>query len=373
MTRQAFITGDPFRHTRSIVVKVGSAVLGGAGGLDADVLDQLARQIAELRTGSKTVTLVSSGAVLAGRSALGMTRPTDLARLQAIAALGQRRLMDAWAAAFAKRGLDVGQLLLTRADADDRQRFLNLRDCLRAVHELDAVPVVNENDTIGTEELTSFGDNDLLAAVISAAIHADALVLLSTAPGLVGGDGGVIDVVDDLATARRHVFTGTDAKGADGRGGMASKLDAATIVCGAGAWMAIADGRRPNVLTDLFAGDTVGTVFKPTHTRRTGRSLWIGTARTVGVVHVDDGAAKALRGGDASLLPIGVLGATGSFSRGDIVAIHDPTGTAIARGLVRYDSADIPRIAGRRTPDLADLDPPANYDEVIHRDDLVLS
>lgn len=358
-----------FAQSRSIVIKVGSAVLGDGGGIDAQVLRCLASQIVALRTAGKTVTLISSGAVLAGRAALGIARPTDLARLQAVAAIGQRRLMDVWAAAFAEFDLPVGQLLLTRDDADHRRRFLNLRDCLRALHEMNAVPIVNENDTIGTEELTSFGDNDGLAAVISAALHADALVLLSTAPGLLAG-GAVIDTVADLPAARRHVVMD---KSTDGRGGMASKLDAAGIVCGAGAWMAIADGRRDRVLTDLFAGEVVGTVFKPINVRRTGRSLWIGTARPVGSITVDAGAAKALQGGDASLLPIGVVSAKGDFKRGDIVAVHDPTGHAIARGLIRYDAPDIPRIAGKRTSDLARLDPPANYDEVIHRDDLVLA
>ena len=365
------------RGIRNLVVKVGSAVLAGEGGLDAATLGRLAGEMAALAGAGMTLTLVSSGAVAAGVAELGLARrPSDLGRLQATAAVGQRRLMDAWAAAWAPR--PVAQLLVTRDDVDDRRRFLSLRDTLHAAHDLGAVPVLNENDTVSTDEIRprgrgtggTFGDNDMLAAAVAVALRADALVLLSTAPGLLDAGGSVVPGVTDLAAARRLVRAETSGVG---RGGMGGKLDAAAVVTAAGEPMAIASGHTPGALAAMIAGRGGGTWFEPAGGaagRRGGRRRWLTAARCGGRLEVDAGAAAALRRGDASLLPIGVTGVGGGFERGDVVEVVH-AGRPIARGISRYGSADVGRVAGRRTAELRELDPPAVYDEVIHRDDLV--
>ena len=365
------------RGIRNLVVKIGSAVLAGEGGLDRATLGRLAGEMNGLIDAGVTLTLVSSGAVAAGVAELGLgRRPSDLGRLQATAAVGQRRLMDAWAAAWSPR--PVAQLLVTRDDIDDRRRFLSLRDTLHAAHDLGAVPVLNENDTVSTDEIRprgrsarggTFGDNDMLAAAVAVALRADALVLLSTAPGLLDVGGRVVPAVTDLAAARRLVRAGMSGAG---RGGMGGKLDAAAVVTAAGEPMGIASGHAPDALAALLAGEGgAGTWFEPAAAgRRGGRRRWLTAARCGGQIEVDAGAAAALRRGEASLLPIGVTGVSGQFDRGDVAEVVH-AGRPIARGISRYAAADVARIAGRRTAELRDLDPPAAYDEVIHRDDLV--
>ena len=366
------------RDVGTLIVKLGSAVVtDGHGGLDNALLASVSAQIAGLRGRGVRVVVVSSGAVAAGVAELGLgRRPRDLPRLQAAAAVGQRRLMDAWAEALRPHGLHAAQLLLTRDDADNRTRFLNLRDTITAAHGLGAVPILNENDTTATEELhrfagggTSFGDNDMLAAVVCAALRAEALIVLSTAAGLLDAAGRIIPAVASVGEARHHLFTGTAAKTAAGKGGMAGKLDAAEIVTAAGEAMVVADGRLPDVLRRVVDGEPVGTIFLPASGRRAGRLRWVATARPCGSLHVDAGAERALRGGGASLLPVGVTRVEGDFARGDVVRIVGPAGGEIARGLARCASAEARRLAGKRA---AAADPPAEYEELVHRDDLVL-
>jgi glutamate 5-kinase len=358
---------------RSVVVKLGTQLLTGRGGrLDEPFLSAVANQVAALRGRGVVVTIVSSGAVAAGVAELSLPgRPTDLAKLQAVAAVGQRRLMDAWAAAFAPHDLHVAQLLLTREDVDDRQRFLNLRNTLHAVHDLGGVPVINENDTVSTDEIVriSFGDNDVLAALVTHALAADLLVLLSVVDGIQGPDGQPVRLVDGVDAAREWVRA---EKSPLGKGGMDSKLTAARMVTDAGSAMVVADGRQPEVLLRLLDGGEVGTLFVPGARRRPARSRWIGSARPVGTITVDAGAVAALTERNRSLLPAGITAVAGPFARGDVVAVAAPDGRTVARGLTNYAAAEVDRIKGFRTADVRALLSDAAYDEVVHRDNLVL-
>src|SRR5688572_23436539 len=236
-------------NVRSLVVKLGTQLLSDPDGrLDAPFVNEIARQVAQLRADRRTVTIVSSGAIGAGLRELNIAkRPTDLAKLQAVAAVGQRRLMDVWADAFEPFGLPVAQILLTREDIDDRTRFLNVRNTIHAAHEMGAVPIINENDTISTDELVkiTFGDNDILAGLVASALRADLLVLLSVVDGVLDGDGKPVRLVENLDHAKALVRA---EKTALGKGGMNSKLEAARMVTDAGEVLVVADGRQPKVL-----------------------------------------------------------------------------------------------------------------------------
>ena len=361
---------------RVIVVKLGTNLVTDAGRRpDADLLGQIARQVGALFRQNRRVAIVSSGAVGAGMAVLGLDRrPTDLAELQAVAAAGQPALMKAWAEAFSPAGLNVGQVLITREDADDRGRFLNFRNTVAALWRLGAVPIINENDTVSTDELTvgaaSFGDNDRLAAVAASALSAELLVLLSTVPGLLDEAGRVVETVSDVnavaGLARRDKSPG-------GTGGMASKLAAARLVVAAGETMVIADGRAPDVLLKVVAGEAVGTRFPPGGGGRLlGKSRWIAAAAASGRLLLDAGAAEAVSNRHASLLPAGIVGVAGTFFRGDVVELIAPDGRVVARGLCNYDAASVRRIYGRKTSELAALlDDGGTYDEVVHRDQMV--
>jgi glutamate 5-kinase len=336
---------------RTAVIKLGTQLLSDKEGqLDAAFIETVADQIALLRQRGIRVAVVSSGAIGAGLRELNLPkRPTDLAKLQAVAAVGQRRLMDVWAAAFARHKLPVAQILLTREDVDERGRFLNLRNTIGAIHELGAVPIINENDTVSTDELAriSFGDNDILAAVVAHALRADLLVLLSVVDGILDADGNPVRLVESVEAARELVRT---EKSALGKGGFNSKLEAARQVTEFGEVMVVANGRMTDVLPRLLGGEELGTLFAPAGKKISSRSRWIGSARPAGTVVVDDGAVKALVEKNKSLLPAGVMRVEGNFERGDVVTIVSSDGAAIARGLV--DAA---------------------YDEVVHRDNLVLT
>ena len=363
----------PVTAARSLVVKIGSQTLTGPDKrLDAAFLRAIAGQIAVLRQRGVTVTLVSSGAIAAGLGELKLAkRPTDLAKLQAVAAVGQRRLMDAWAEAFAPHELHVAQILLTREDIDSRKRFLNLRNTAHALHDLGAVPVINENDTISTDEIVkiTFGDNDILAAHVAAALRTDVLVLLSNVDGVLDAGGKSIRTVDDPAEAEAHIRV--DKSGL-GKGGMTSKFAAAAMVTRAGETLVVARGRDENVLVRLHDGEAIGTVFLPRKTHRAaGRRRWIGAARPAGTVVVDDGAARAIATRDVSLLPAGIVSVHGTFDKGDVIAISDNAGSVIAHGLTNYAAADLESIKGQKTAAVRQLLAERAYDEVVHRDNLV--
>lgn len=357
-------------------MKLGTQLLSGkTARLDSAFLAGIAQQVAELRKRGLTVTLVSSGAIASGMGELGLAkRPTDLAKLQAVAAVGQRRLMDHWAAAFAPHRLPVAQILITRHDIDLRKRFLNLRNTLLAIHDLGAVPIINENDTVSTDELVkiTFGDNDILAASVAHALRANLLVLLSVVDGLLDSSGRPVRLVNSVEAARELVRS---EKSTQGKGGMDSKLSAAKTVIDAGEAMVVADGRTPNVLPRILAGEEIGTLFvsgDPTAKKRTSRDRWIGSVQPVGTIIVDDGARRALAENHRSLLPPGIIQADGEFDAGDMVRIVSANGQSIARGLSNYSAEDVRRIAGKKTQEVRKLLAEGAYDEVVHCDNLVL-
>ncbi|MDB5299338.1 MAG: Glutamate 5-kinase [Phycisphaerales bacterium] len=359
---------------RTAVIKLGTQLLSDKEGrLDAEFIDTVADQVALLRARGIRVAVVSSGAIGAGLRELNLARrPTDLAKLQAVAAVGQRRLMDVWAAAFARHSLPVAQILLTREDVDERGRFLNLRNTIGAVHELGAVPIINENDTVSTDELAriSFGDNDILAAVVSHALRADLLVLLSVVDGILDAAGKPVRLVESVEAARELVRA---EKSALGKGGFNSKLEAARQVTDFGEVMIVANGRMESVLPRLLEGEELGTLFAPAGKKIPSRSRWIGSARPAGTIVVDDGAMKALVEKNKSLLPAGVTKVEGDFARGDVVAIAAADGTPIGRGLSNYTADDVRRILGKKTQEVRAIFADAAYDEIVHRDNLVLS
>jgi glutamate 5-kinase len=358
---------------KTVVIKLGTQVLADPQGrLDGDFLAAIATQVATLRQRGIRVTLVSSGAIGAGLRELNLPkRPADLAQLQAVAAVGQRRLMDAWAAAFAPHQLPVAQLLLTREDINDRTRYLNLRNTIGAVHELGGVPIINENDSISTDELTriSFGDNDILAGMVTQALRANLLVLLSVVDGILDAQGNPVRLIEKLDDARDLVRT---EKSALGKGGFNSKLEAARMVTESGELLVVAHGRVDNVLPRLLDGEELGTLFVPSGKKLSSRSRWIGSVRPMGTILVDEGAVTALVQKNRSLLPAGITRIQGDFARGDVVSICGPDEQPIARGLSNYSSADIERIRGKRSAEVRALLGDAAYEEVIHRDNLVV-
>ena len=361
---------------KHVVVKIGTQLItGGVGGkvkpaIDTDFIAAIAAQIAALRKKKIQVTLVSSGAVGAGCVQLARkTRPTDVAEQQAVAAIGQRALVTHWHEALAPHGLNASQLLLTRADFDDRLRYLNIRNCIAKLHELKAVPVLNENDTVAVEEIR-FGDNDLLAALTCSSLKADALILLTSVPGLLDAQGNVIDRVDDVLELVQHVRR---EKSSWGSGGMQTKLEAARVAVESGELAVIADGRAPDVLKRLLAGEQLGTVFAPAERRLDSRQRWIGlTARPAGTVAIDAGAAEALTKKATSLLATGVTGLTGRFDRGDVVMLCDPSGREVARGLTNYTADELRLIQGKKSNQLAAVLGRPAYKAVVQRNNLVV-
>lgn len=348
---------------RRIVVKVGSRTLQDPARFGA-----LAAQIAALPEGTSVV-LVSSGAIALGRAKLGLERrPRAMAKLQAAAAVGQSALMRAWEDAFEAHGRAVAQILLSHADLVDRERYLNARHALDALLELGAVPIINENDTVAVEEIR-FGDNDQLAALVAALVGADLLLLLTDVDGVLDGAGQRIAVVRDVADAMAHVRAPTDDVG---RGGMASKIEAARRAARHGVPVVIARAAREGLLASVLQGDDVGTLVLPQGARLASRKHWIAYAlRPKGVIFVDAGAAKALRGG-ASLLPAGVTGVRGGFVAGDAVDVVCGD-DVVGRGLCRFDTADVARVAGASKGEVEGrLGRAVASGVVIHRDDLVV-
>ncbi|MGW1618601.1 glutamate 5-kinase [Streptomyces sp. NPDC002172] len=363
-------------EARRIVVKVGSSSLTTAsGGLDADRVDALVDVLAKSRSGGeKEIVLVSSGAIAAGLAPLGLRRrPRDLARQQAAASVGQGLLVARYTASFARYAVRVGQVLLTSDDMSRRVHHRNASRTLDKLLAMGAFPIVNENDTVATDEIR-FGDNDRLAALVAHLVHADLLVLLSDVDGVYDGDPSkpgtsrIAEVKgpEDLA----GVEIGSAGKAGVGTGGMATKVEAARIAAAAGI---------PVVLTSavhaadaLLGGDT-GTYFHPTGKRSADRLLWLQHASTPqGSLTLDDGAVSAVVEGRKSLLPAGIAAVEGEFAAGDPVELRDTEGRAVARGLVSFDAKEIPQLIGRSTRELARELGRAYEREVVHRDDLVI-
>lgn len=359
------------------VVKVGSSSLRGDDGrLDDAQVANLAEQVVRARAQGTAVVVVSSGAVAAGMGLLGMARrPADTPSLQAAAAVGQGELMHAYQRVLARHGLTGAQLLLSQDDFVRRPRYLNARASLKRLLELGAVPIVNENDAIATEELT-YGDNDQLAGLVASMLEARLLVLLSDVDGLYDrppSEPGArrIERVDDLDALDPTGIGGTGSH--VGSGGMRTKVGAAQVAVRSAAHVVIADARAPEVVVRAVAGEPVGTWFVAREERLEARRLWIAFALAArGRLHVDAGAARVLRSGAASLLGVGIVRVEGTFAAGDAVEVVDPDGAVVARGLASYDSEDAARVAGRSTAEaVADLGA-AYAREVIHRDELVV-
>ena len=360
---------------RRVVVKLGTQLLTGTDrrrkGLDVPYIKRMAAQIATLHKRGIEVTLVSSGAIGAGCVELGLDkRPRYVADQQAVASVGQRRLMTHMHEAFEPHGLKVGQVLLTRSDFDDRGRFLNIRNCVNQLHKMGCVPILNENDTVSVDELR-FGDNDLLAAMVCNALRADALVLLTVVNGLLDAQGQKIDLIRNVKDVEAMVRDDTTALG---RGGMRSKLEAAGLVTNAGEVAIIADGRQRDVLLRLFDAEPLGSVFVPAKRKLNSRRRWIGlTKRPAGSVTVDEGAARALAKQGKSLLASGIINVTGKFERGQVIAVVDEQGDQIARGLCNFHAHEIQLIMGKRSDQFEKLLGKPAFAAVIHRDNLALT
>lgn len=350
------------------VVKVGSSSLTHRGRLQDSRLNALVDALAARRVAGRQVVLVSSGAIAAGLAPLGLTaRPRDLATQQAAASVGQLLLAERYAAAFARHGLTVGQVLLTAEDLHRRGSYRNAVRTLERLLALGVIPIVNENDTVATHEIR-FGDNDRLAALVAHLVRADALVLLSDIDGLYTADPrkpGAVLVSEVTGPAELATVRVTGAGSGVGTGGMSTKIDAALIAGGAGVPVLLS---HASAVGDALAGQG-GTYFAPLGQRTASRLLWLRHATTPrGRLLLDPGAVTAVVRNRASLLPAGVTAVTGDFAAGDPVELADPAGAVVARGLVAFDSEDLPGLLGKSTRDLpADL-----RREVVHRDDLIL-
>jgi len=354
---------DPLKSAARVVVKFGTGVLTDSRKQpDPAQLAQLVAQMAGLRRAGREIVVVTSGAVGAGMGALGWERrPTELAELQACAAVGQSRLMATYAELFARHGLQVAQVLLTHDDLEHHERHLNARNTLVTLLGRGVVPVINENDAVSITEL-KFGDNDKLSALVASLLPADLLVILTTVDGVIENFGKpnpkTISVIEKIDSTLETIARGTDSETAVG--GMASKIQAAKIVVRSGIPLVIASGRKKNVLAQILAGEDEGTLFVAPEKKLQGRKRWIAFFHhPKGALFVDDGAKLALREKGRSLLPPGVARCEGDFAAGDVVRICDLNGTEFARGIARFDAAAI------RTRQLP-------KEELVHRDDLVI-
>ncbi len=367
-----------FSGARLIVVKVGSALLvdGAKGELRREWLASLCDDVAALKNGGASVVLVSSGSIALGRRLLKLAPgKLRLEESQAAAAAGQVRLAEAYADMLASRGIVAAQVLLTFGDTEERRRYLNARATLGTLVSLGAVPVINENDTVATAEI-KFGDNDRLGARVASMIGADRLVLLSDVDGLYtanpGIDAGARHIPEVTAITEEIEAMAGDSISGFGRGGMTSKLIAAKIAMGAGCDVILAKGETLNPLSALDKGAR-HTIFRAVGTPAAAKKRWIaGVLRPEGALVIDDGAVRALKDGK-SLLPAGIRQIDGRFERGDAVLVKDRQGKEIARGLAAYNASDAERIAGKRTVEIEAILGYRGRDEMIHRDDLVLT
>ena len=366
-----------FKQTRRIVVKIGTSVLLKADhAIDRHWVDDLSRQVATLIRGKRQVVLVTSGAIACGVSLLKLKRrPSSLPEEQAAAALGQAKLMTFYDEAFQKYRLKSAQLLLTQADLLDQRRCLNARNTLRALLEVGAVPIVNENDTVATDEIR-FGDNDRLSSLVASLFEADLLILLSDVEGFylhfAKEAPERLDQVEAITPEmEQHV---SDRKGPLSRGGMASKLLSAKIATQAGISVVIANGRTTDVLLRILEGEEgLGTLFIPKKKRLGFRRSWIAfQAPSTGRLVVDEGAKQALVHQGKSLLPSGIKRLEGKFQAGEVAAIVDESGVEFARGLTNYGSEEIGKIRGQRSDRIEAILGYKTYDEIIHRDNMVV-
>ncbi|MGH8476441.1 MAG: glutamate 5-kinase [Methylococcales bacterium] len=366
------------RRCKRLVVKIGSSLLTDSGrGLNKPAIREWVRQIAAIRKCGTVILLVSSGSVAEGMCRLGWTaRPKSLHALQAAASVGQMGLVQAYESYFQDHGLHTAQVLLTHDDLSNRKRYLNARSTLLSLLEYGVVPVINENDTVATEEI-QFGDNDTLAALVANLIEAELMVILTDQAGLFDQDPGLnpdarlIDEIE-ITDSRLHAMAGGSRSGL-GRGGMITKVKAAAVAARSGAATLIASGMEADVLTRILAAEKVGTFLIPDSEPLDARKRWLaGQLQIKGRLVIDTGAVAVLRSSGKSLLPVGVVGVEGKFSRGDLVACFDRTGTEIARGLVNYAAEEAQKIKGQASSRIEALLGYVGEAELIHRNNLVL-
>lgn len=368
---------NKIRTARRLIVKVGSALVTNNGaGLDHAALDGWARQIAALRAEGREVALVSSGAIAAGMQRLGWTRrPHEMHKLQAAAAVGQMGLVEAYEKAFSRHGLQTAQILLTHEDLADRTRYLNARSTLTTLLELGVVPIINENDTVVTDEI-KFGDNDTLGALVANLIEADALIILTDQHGLYTADPRKDPVATLISEGRAEDRQYESMAGGSGsaisKGGMITKIRAAQRAARSGAHTCIASGRISDPLLRLAAGDAVGTLLYASSTPLQARKQWIADhLQLAGDLVIDEGAVTALKSG-RSLLPVGVVEVRGDFERGAAVACRTAAGEEVARGLANYSATECRRIARKPTAEIEGLLGYIDEPELIHRDNMVV-
>ncbi|MBI4871342.1 MAG: glutamate 5-kinase [Candidatus Riflebacteria bacterium] len=364
---------------RRVVVKVGSNVLAGEGlrldpGVMAGLVGELSRQV----EAGRQMLLVTSGAILAGRVLLGLReRPKLLPEKQACAAVGQPELLGRYRELFGWQGRRVSQVLLTAEDLRDRKRYLNARNTLRVLLDRGVVPIINENDTVSVDEI-KFGDNDLLSALVANLVEADLLVILSDIDGFYDTDprdnpaAKLVPLVEEIGP--RQLGAAASGPGRHGLGGMASKLEAASRLMKVGIPTFLASGKRPGALTAVLAGEPLGTLFHSAADHRLSRrKAWLAhVARTKGTLTLDEGACRAVADQGRSLLAKGIAGVSGVFEPGDPVACADRDGNEVARGLVNYSSEELHVIRGQHSSAIERLLGRKDYDEVVHRDNLVL-
>ncbi len=361
---------------KRVVIKIGSNILATErSGLNLDIIQALSKDISHIASSGYEVVLVSSGSIAAGIKKLGLTRrPTDIRHKQAAAAVGQSNLMWAYERGFAKFGKKVAQVLLTTEDFCDRKRYINAKNTLLTLLSYDVIPIVNENDTVSTDEI-KFGDNDNLASFVSILVEADQCIMLSDVEGLYDDDprsnknAVIIDYVDEI-TPKVEKMAG-ESKTFVGTGGMYSKVLAAKKATHHGIGVHIISGKKPGLLKGLIDGDKTGTYFEPKKQGLSHRKSWIAySSRSKGSIGIDGGAVKALRKMGKSLLPSGIVSVDGYFEVGDAVYCLDPEGKRVAKGLMNYSSSDIKKIKGHKTSEIEAILGYKYSDEAIHRDNL---
>lgn len=362
---------------RRIIVKLGTGVLTSAiGQLNETRIAQICAQIAGLRAQGTEVIVVSSGAIGLGLGALKLERrPKETAKKQACAAVGQSLLMQVWQRGFAPHRLTPAQVLLTHEDIRSRDRYLGVKACLEQILLYGAVPVINENDTVSSAEIQEirFGDNDTLSALVASLAEAQYLFILSTAPGLIDmkGTGKIVPVVEKITPEIEAMAGGTTS--ATAVGGMITKISAAKLALRAGCGVFIASGAEPDIISRLLSGNGPGTFFVPSGLPLEAKKRWLAYfQRPTGTIYVNTCAVPVLREQGRSLLAVGVTGASGEFTTGDVVNIAGPDGAIIARGKTRFDSSEIAAIAGKKGDAVAMIYPTRRRLEVVHRDDLAL-
>lgn len=371
--RQVWLKG-----VRSVVVKVGTNVLSDASDhLDDDRIAKLASQLHGIVASGRKVVLVSSGAIGAGMGLLGLkTRPKDLPHLQAAAATGQAHLIETYDRHFRRFGFHAAQLLLTANDFKNRSRYLNVRNTLLTLAEYNTIPIVNENDTVSTQEI-KLGDNDRLAAMVANLIPADLLIVLSVVDGLLTGDPSLpasqrIPIVERFDEELLSLVGAS--KSSRGTGGMRTKLESVRTATAVGTHVVIAHGKQDGVIDSILAGEDVGTFFTAEQQAIPAWKRWIGfTLPPKGRLRLDSGARNAVEHLGRSLLAIGVVGVEGDFQKGEVVSLVDAEGEEFARGLVNYDAVSARAVAGKKREEMARILGEIPYDEVIHRDNLVVT